>query len=263
MPLMKIRPGTIARNRLLRDFPHMTDVTYANLPLGEVKVHALEISVNRRYSAGLSAVGSFSVTRVRESRTVHEFDRAPTIWQGSNGGRPYRFAGSAMYELPFGSSRQFLSQGGPVAAVVGGWQVAATYDFQPGSLLGDWPSLFFYGNLDDIAVDNPTRERWFNTDAGFEKDPARTPAGFQKRQFPFRVDGVRGQALSVLSMSLSRSVDLGNRRTVQLRVDAQNLLNRQHWNNATLNPTSSNFGQVTTVSANFMRFITFGIKMNF
>jgi hypothetical protein len=255
--------ATVQRNRLLRAFPHMSNVSYDNLPLGEVKVHALEITVNRRYAHGLTGVGSFSVTRVRENRTVEEYDRAPTIWQGSNGGRPFRVAGSAAYELPFGTGRQFLSQGGPVAAVVGGWQIAGTYDYQPGSLLGDWPNLFFYGNLDDIAIDNPTRERWFNTDAGFEKDPAKIPAGFQKRKFPFRVDGVRGQALSVLSLSLSRSIDLRNRRTVQLRVDAQNVLNRQHWNNANITPTSSNFGQVTTVSGNFMRFITFGIKMNF
>ena len=54
-------------------------------------------------------------------------------------------------------------------------------------------NLFFSGDLDDIKVDDPTRERWFNTDAGFEKDPARTPAQFQTRSFPFRVDGVRGR----------------------------------------------------------------------
>ena len=93
-----------------------------------------------------------------------------------------------------------------LAAIVGGWQIAGNYDYQPGALLGDWTNLFFYGNLEDIPVDNPTLDRWFNTDAGFEKDPAKTPAGFQKRQFPFRVDGVRGQALSFLNMSLTRNV---------------------------------------------------------
>jgi hypothetical protein len=50
-------------------------------------------------------------------------------------------------------------------------------------------------------------------------------------------------------------------------VDAQNLLNRQHWQNPSaaqgMNPTSTNFGKVTTVTQNFMRFITFGFKVNF
>src|SRR6185295_9610106 len=152
-------------------------------------------------------------------------------------------------------------EGGLLSDVVGGWQVAGNYDYQPGSLLGDWTNLFFYGNLEDIPVTNPTLDQWFNTDAGFEKDPAKTPAGFQKRQFPFRVDGVRGQALSFLNMSLTRSIDIGGGRTFQLRVDAQNLLNRQHWQNANTNPTSTNFGKVTTVTQNFMRFFTFGVKV--
>ena len=149
---------------------------------------------------------SFSANSVRENRIVEEYDREPTIWQGSNGGRPYRITASAAYELPFGAGRAFLNEGGVLAGIVGGWQLAGNYDYQPGSLLGDWTNLFFYGDLDDIAVDNPTLDRWFNVDAGFEKDPARTPAGFQKRQFPFRVDGVRGQALSFLNMSVTRSV---------------------------------------------------------
>ena len=117
--------------------------------------------------------------------------------------------------------------------------------------------------MGDIPVGHPTRDRWFNTDAGFEKDPAKTPAGFQKRQFPFRVDDVRGQALSFLNMSLSRTITVGEHRTIQPRVDVQNLLNRQHWQNANTNPTSTNFGKVTTVTGNFMRFITFVLKLNF
>lgn len=160
-------------------------------------------------------------------------------------------------------TRAFLNDGGVVAAIVGGWQLAGNYDYQPGSLLGDWTNLFFYGDLDDIAVDNPTLDRWFNVDAGFEKDPARTPAAFQKRQFPFRVDGVRGQALSFLNMSVTRSINVGANRTVQLRLDAQNVLNRQHWQNANTNPTSTNFGRVTTVTQNYMRFVTFAIRLTF
>jgi hypothetical protein len=260
------RSQTIQRHRLLRAFPHMSagnGLTLSNLPLSQVKTHSLEVTVNRRFANGLSGVGSFSLNHVRENRTVEEYYREPTIWQGSNGGRPYRLTGSAVYELPFGEGRQFLTDDSVLRAIVGGWQLAGSYDYQPGALLGDWPNLFFYGDLDDIAIDNPTNERWFNTDAGFEKDPAKTPANFQKRTFPFRVDGVRGQPLSMLSASLTRSIDLGSRRTVQLRVDAQNLLNRQHWRNANISPTSTDFGKVTTVTSNYMRFITFGLRLNY
>jgi hypothetical protein len=157
----------------------------------------------------------------------------------------------------------FLSDGGLLAGIVGGWRLAGNDDSQPGSLLGDWTNLFFYGDLEDIAADKPTLDPWFNTDAGFEKDPARTPAAFQKRQFPFRVDDVRGQGLSFLNMSVTRNINIGGNRTVQLRVDAQNVLNRQHWQNANTNPTSTNFGKVTTVTQNYIRFITFGLSLSF
>jgi hypothetical protein len=201
---------TTQRNRLLRPFPHMSvgndGLRYANVPVGIVKVHSLEVVLNRRFADGLTGVFSFTANSVRENRIVDEFDREPTLWQGSNGGRPYRVSASAAYELPFGAGRAFLNDGGVVAAIAGGWQLAGNYDYQPGALI-DWNpngNLFFYGDLDDIAVDNPTRDRWFNVDAGFETNPARTPAAFQKRQFPFRVDGVRGQGLSFLNMSVTR-----------------------------------------------------------
>jgi hypothetical protein len=257
---------TTQRNRLLRAFPQMSTgngLNFANVPLGIVKVHSVEAVLNRRFADGLTGVFSFSANSVRENRIVEEYDREPTLWQGSNGGRPYRITASAAYELPFGANRAFLHEGGVLAAIAGGWQLAGNWDYQPGALL-DWnTNLFFYGDIDDIAVDNPTLDRWFNVEAGFETDPARTPAAFQKRQFPFRVDGVRGQALSFLNMSVTRSLRVGSARTVQLRVDAQNVLNRQHWQNATTNPTSTNFGKVTTVTQNYMRFITFGLKLNF
>src|SRR5688572_3133976 len=258
---------TTQRNRLLRPFPQMSvgnnGLTYANMPLGIVKVHSLEVVLNRRFADGLTGVFSFSANSVRENRIVEEYDREPTLWQGSNGGRPYRVSASAAYDLPFGAGRTFLNEGGALAAIAGGWQLAGNYDYQPGALL-DWnTNLFFYGDLDDIAVDNPTLDHWFNVDAGFEKDPAKTPAAFQKRQFPFRVDDVRGQALSFLNMSVTRSLRAGSTRTVQLRVDAPNVLNRQHCQNANTNPTSTNFGKVTAVRQNYMRIVTFGLRLNF
>ncbi|HZM61156.1 MAG TPA: hypothetical protein VFB85_15205, partial [Vicinamibacterales bacterium] len=122
---------------------------------------------------------------------------------------------------------------------------------------------FFTGNIDDIALDDPTRDRWINIDAGFQRDPALTPAAFQTRAFPFRIDGVRGQSLMFTNMSVQRSFGAGGSRTWQLRVDAQNLFNRQQWQGPNLNPTSTLFGQVTTVAANQMRFFTVGARMTF
>jgi hypothetical protein len=255
---------TIQRNRLLRPFGALTNLTYANLPIGASKSHSLEVQVNRRFSNGLAGFLAFNANSVRYNRTVEEYDRGPTLWQGSNDARPWRLAGVASYELPFGRSKPFLSNGGVGAALASNWQISGTWEYQPGALL-DWggQNIFFYGDLDDIAVDNPTRERWFNTDAGFERDPAKIPAAFQTRAFPFRIDGVRSMPLTFTNLSIQRSFGAGGGRMWQLRIDAQNVFNRQQWAGPSLNPTSTQFGQVTTVALNQMRFFTFGLRTTF
>jgi hypothetical protein len=259
---------TIQRNRLLRPFGWMTGGALAglnssNLPLGASKSHSLEVQANQRFSNGLSGFLSFTANNVRFNRTVEQYDREPTLWQGSNDARPWRLAAVGAYELPFGRGKRLLDSG-IGAALAGGWQVSGTWEYQPGALL-DWggQNVFFTGNLDDIKIDDPTRERWFNIDAGFERDPARIPAAFQTRAFPFRIDGVRSMPLTFTNLSIQRSFGTGGDRILQLRVDAQNVFNRQQWQGPNLNPTSTQFGQVTNVALNQMRFFTFGARMTF
>ena len=174
---------------------------------------------------------------------------------------------------PFGPGRKFLSEGGVLSNIARGWTVGGTYEYQPGALL-NWGRIFFNGNLDDIKKDNPEialqpdgtfdpTKTWFNIDAGFVRATADQPGQFQKRVFPFRIDGVRGQSKSFVNANVARTFDLGSRRTFQFRMDILNLLNRQHYANPDLNPTSTNFGQVRAVTNDFMRFITFNGTFRF
>jgi hypothetical protein len=264
---------TIQRQRLLRAFPHMNNLTYLDQPLGVIKAHSFEAVLTQRYAKGLTGHFAFSTNRVTENRTVEEYDREPTLWQTNNNGRPWRITGVGVYELPFGPDRAFLDEGGVWAALAGGWSVSGTYEYQPGALL-NWGNIFFNGNLADIKKDKPEiallpdgtfdpTKTWFNTEAGFVKATADQPAAFQKRVFPFRVDGVRGQSFSMANMSVARTFDLPGPRTFQLRVDVQNLFNRQHYANPNLDPTSTNFGQVRAVNNSVMRFITFNTTLRF
>jgi hypothetical protein len=268
---------TIPLHRLLRAFPHMSTgqngLRYRDQPLGVIKAHTLEVVLNRRYSNGLSGHVAFSTNRVTENRTVHEYDREPTLWQTNNNGRPWRLTGVGVYELPFGPGRKFLDNSGLFADIARGWSVSGTFEYQPGALL-NWGNIFFNGDLAAIAKSNPEiallpdgtfdpTKTWFNIDAGFVRATADQPAAFQKRVFPFRVDGVRGFSLSMINMSVSRTFNLGGSRTAQFRLDAQNLLNRQHYGNPNLDPTSTNFGQVRTVNNTVMRFFTFNMTARF
>jgi hypothetical protein len=257
---------TTQRNRLLRAFPQMSSgagLDYLNLPLGEYRAHSLELSFTRRLSNGFTGGLFYTATRLIENRTVEEYEREPTIWLSSQDARPHRITADFIAEFPFGASKPFLNSGGVLAAILGGWQIGGTYEWQPGALL-DWPNnIFFYGNLEDIALDNPTTDRWFNTDAGFEKDPNKVPAAFQKRAFPFRIDGVRAPGLKHLNLNIGRTVKLGNSRTLQFRVDALNVFNNETYDSPNLNPTSTQFGRITANNGTYMRFVTFVTKLTY
>jgi len=264
---------TIQRHRLLRAFPHMSSgdgLDLQTLPLGENRAHSLEMSFTRRFANGFTGNIFYTATRFRENRILEEYDREPTIWQSSQDARPHRVTADFIVELPFGASKPFLSDGGVLAAILSGWQIGGTYEWQLGQLLewsgnaiGSVNNIFFYGNLEDIKLDNPTIDRWFNVDAGFERDPAKVPANFQKRAFPFRIDGVRAPGLMHVNMNVARTIRLVSNKTLQFRVDALNVLNNETYADPNLNPTSTQFGRITANNGTYMRFVTFVTKLNF
>jgi hypothetical protein len=243
-----------------------------NQPLGVVKAHSLEVTVARRYSNGLSANFAFSANDVIENRTVEVYDREPTLWQPSVNSRPYRMSGGAVYEFPFGGNKRWLQEGAG-GKILGGWQVGGTFEYQPGAVLNFDNNAFFSGDINSIAKDNPEialqrdgtidqSKYWFNVD-GFERSAAFQPASYQKRAFPFRVENLRGPGYFLVNMNLMRNFPLGGTRTLQFRLDVQNLFDAVLWSNPTMDPTSTNFGKVTGATNSIMRFFTFVTKVNF
>ena len=143
-------------------------------------------------------------------------------------------------------------------------QTGHTFEWQPGPLIDfSAQNLFFYGNLEDIPLDEPDLNRWFNVDAGFERDSLKGPASFQKRVFPFRVDGVRGPNLLQQNINFLRTFTLASRKTVSFRVDIINFTNRTTFSNPNVTPTSTDFGRITTATTSTPRFVQFVTKFNF
>jgi hypothetical protein len=66
-----------------------------------------------------------------------------------------------------------------------------------------------------------------------------------------------------LNSTISRTFPLGGRANFQVRLDAANSLNRQHWNNPNLTPTATDFGKVTSNSGTVPRFLTLIGKFTF
>jgi hypothetical protein len=251
---------TIPKNMLLRPFSQMNNLTAGASTDGQVKTHALEATFQRRFSRGFTIHANYTALYERDRLYYYnEFDALPS-WRQSNAGVPQRFAATGIFELPFGRGRAF-ARTGLLSALFGGWQVAGTFECQPGALL-DWGNLFYSGDLGSIRSGARTLDRWFNTD-GFERNAQRTPAAFQARVFPTRVDGVRGDGLNRIDANIQRDIPIRERFTLQLRMDALNAANRSQFENPNLDPVSTNFGRVTNNTSSTMRFLLFQVRVKF
>jgi len=252
--------GTIRKNQLLRAFPHMSGVSTATAPLGEARTHGLEVTFQRRFSKGFNLNLGYTRLRTREADFFNdEFDSLPA-WRQSNDGRPHRLVASGIYELPFGKGRPFAT-GGLWSHLLGGFQIAATYECQPGPLIG-WGNVFYYGEIEDIAAGVRTLDRWFNTD-GFERVAARGPAAYHRRVFPTRIEGLRADFANQWNTNLQRDFRLKEGLTLQLRVDALNLQNRTQFQAPNATPTSTDFGRVTAQTNTRNRFIQVQGRLRF
>ena len=257
---------TIQVNKLLRAFPQMNGLTENNAPLGKDKINALEFNFVKRFAKGFNMNASFTWMNVRQATSFdNEFDANPT-WYGSNNGRPRRFTLSAIYELPFGKGRRFLTSG-PASWIVGGWETAWTYQYQPGALLNFGTNDFYSGQTNamgkSLTTVNQSLGQWFNTTAGFERNSANGPAAYQIRMYPQFIDGVRGDKMSVINANIRRDFRLREKATLQLRLDALNVQNRSQFNDPDTNPFSSTFGAITSQTASVNRFFDIQARIQF
>jgi hypothetical protein len=248
---------TIPKNQLLREFPHMNGLNNNAVPSGRASTHSLEINFQRRFAKGFNLNAAYGATRqMRWDILENEFNQAPSVWWPSDTARPHRFTATGIYELPFGKGRAYL-QSGLGNHLLGGWQIAGTYEFQNGPQLA-WGNLFYRGNLDNFEGEaslggNKTLNQWFNTGLPFERVASNQPAAFQTRVFPRFLNGLRADGLNQWNVNLLREFRLGERARVQLRGDAINLANRSQMNPPDLNPVSTNFGRVVSQTSSLNR----------
>ncbi len=263
--------ATIRKNRLLRPYPHMAaDLRQDLSPIGEVRTDALQVRFERRFSRGFNLNFAYSRLNAREADVfLNEFDPLPS-WRESNDGRPHRVVATGIYELPFGKGRPFL-QTGVLNHILGGFQVAASYEFQPGGLLG-FGNEFYFGDLADINTGERTLDRWFNarckdprnpSDTGFECVAGRRANGPHKRVFPTRIPGLRADMTNQWNANIQRDFRIREGTTLQLRLDALNLQNRSQFAGPSTGPTSTDFGRVTAQTDATKRWIQLQGRIRF
>jgi len=176
-------------------------------------------------------------------------------------GFPHRFSLSWIYELPFGKGKRFGDSPAPVVRhLLSGWQVQGIYTGQSGQALGFGNAIFF-GSLKDIPLPNNQRtvNRWFNTDAGFERASARQ-LSWNLRRFNSRFNGIRGDGINQWNLSLLKNTAIREGVTLQFRAEGINALNHVQFQNPNTTPSSAAFGTVTDEKSSG-RAIQLGLKL--
>ena len=252
-----------SRGQLLRPFPHFTGIT-VNEPFGYSYFHSLQVSSEKRLSKGLTFQASWTWSKFMQATDfLNETDPAPEKVI-SDQDFPHRFVLSGIYELPFGQGQKLLgSAGGLLQALVGGWQLQGWFEGQSGPALG-FGNAIFTGSLHNIPIPVSQRraERWFNTDAGFERDSRRQLAS-NIQTFPSLFSGVRADGINNFDLSLFKNFRLSEKFKAQFRLETYNSLNHVQFEAPNTNPVSTEFGSLTAEKGHGQRQVTLALKLIF
>jgi hypothetical protein len=141
---------TVAANQLMRAYPRFTVVTLYRNNIGHSTYHSFQSRVEKRLGRGLTFSGSYTFSRlIDDAGSV--FDSAvltgPVVnYQAadsfnkqlekdvSTGNIPNVFAGSVVYDLPWGKGRSHQLHGF-LDVIAGGWQLGGIVRLQSGSPL--------------------------------------------------------------------------------------------------------------------------------
>jgi hypothetical protein len=175
-----------------------------------------------------------------------------------------RFVLSTIYELPVGRGRRWFSglRGAP-EMIFGGWQLQGWYEGQSGEALGFGNSIF-NGNLHDIELPLSQRraERWFNTDAGFNRNSAQVLANNIQTLSP-RFTGVRSDGINNWDLALFKNIRIKEKLTAQFQFQNYNAFNHVQFALPNVNPVNAAFGSITGEKGHGQRQTTLAFKVLF
>jgi hypothetical protein len=189
---------------------------------------------------------------------------------------PHRVIIAPIVELPFGRNRKWANNSTAADWLIGGWTVSAIANLQSGfpitvqqsdntGLLGgaqrpnlSGQSIATTGDYEDrLASADHSKATWFSA-AGFAAAPANTFG-----TTPRTITAARSPQQKNLDAVFMKNFRLGESKSVQVKVEMLNLLNRVEVTGASSNTLgSSTFGQIVN-QAGFMRITQLMFRYSF
>jgi hypothetical protein len=247
----------------LRPFPqYCNTIAGLNENKGSSSYHALQLKAEHRFSKGLWVLLSYTNSKLITNSDNAESLLNPTYFSPYEVSRnrslaiedvPQALNIAYSYELPFGRGKRWLSQGGALNAVVGGWAFNGVYRVQSGipfqisSSRCNVPSQFIdFCSPALLAGASP----FLQSPSHFDRDtPVLNVNSFEPASgFDFytgrgpRVQSFRQPGYSDFDIGLEKSLHISERFVFQLRGDAFNVFNAHHFNSVGAFIQSSGLG---------------------
>jgi hypothetical protein len=262
--------------------------------VGHSNYNALATKLTRRMAKGFSGLVSYTFSKSLDNGSglrspgeqlkpqkgdCWECEYGPSVFDVR-----HRLTTSFLYEIPVGAGRKYLSQGGVLDVIAGGWQLGGMLRVSSGFPLsistGIDRSNTAHGYDRPSAVpgvswklDNPSPEAWFNVSA-YQMQPLGTFGNLGRAT-------LTGPGIFTIDFSALKNFNLGGAgKYAQLRIEAFNLLNtpnfadpntslnQSNWqaagNNSIPTPGGGAFGTINSIRGTVpMRQIQFALKIVF
>jgi hypothetical protein len=298
-PLSGLLPGstfnnaTVARNQLLRPYPHFGTFSVETYD-GSDRYNAGTVQLQKTFRNGNSLTTQYTYSALHDKLNYLNPQDGVLDERVSPNDRPHRFSIGSVLRLPFGREQRWGTDWNALTdAVLGGWQMSATYQYQSGAPL-TWGNVYYAescgdpknlksnigkqiseGGVTGIAgLDFPAWDRscfYFSdapvqvngvVSASLQRSDQRISMGNTFRYFPSTLPNVRTDDLHLLDVGLTKNFSLPRGMRVQVRVEAINALNYTVLWNPNVQPNNANFGLVST-DRNNPRDFQIGLKFTF
>lgn len=224
----------VQRQQLLSPIPQFLGVNSTTSD-GSSTYHQGHARLEKRMTHGFNLGGTYTWSKFMEATDLLNPSDALPSRVISSMDRPHRITFSGMWDLPWAQNKLW-----------GGWSFSGMYQWQSGAPMA-FGNVIFNGDLRDLVLPRSERtvERWFNTDAGFNRVSAQQLAN-NIRTFPLRLTGLRAGPVNSANLSLVKDFQIRESVRFQLRADAINAFNHAIFNPPNTVPQNSLFGQVSS-----------------
>ncbi|HYZ84690.1 MAG TPA: TonB-dependent receptor [Bryobacteraceae bacterium] len=245
--------------------------------------HGLDLSVERRFAAGLAFRGSYTWSKnidqnaeaLTNNNSGLQGGRFRSNWRGpSDVDFTHRFVATWVYELPFGKGKPF-AQNGVIAAIAGNWQLSGSFTAHTGRPFTVVASAN-NASLDATAFPNVIGTPQYPKDVDcwfYQSNGAGCRAISPQGQNAFANpplgtfgnsarNSLRGPGLRMLDLGVYRVFPITETTQLQFRWETFNLTNTAQFGNPQSDINNGSVGAITTLTAD-PRVMQFALRLRF